>query len=54
MVYQRKTMTPTTTNPTAAQVRAHNNYMVRRAVAMQIWALTSRQDTRTRHSTWNR
>jgi len=47
-------MNTITTNPTDAQVRAHNQMMVTRAVAMQVWKQTSRMNTSTRNSTWSR
>ncbi len=45
-------MNTKTINPTPAQVKAHNDFMVMRAVAMQVWKQTSRMDTPTRMSTW--
>ena len=43
-----------TTNITQAQVDAHNRAVISRIVARHVWAQTSRMDTPTRHSTWNR
>ena len=43
-----------TTNLTQQQIDAHNNKVIARIVAMQIWKQTSRMDTPTRNATWNK
>ena len=43
-----------TTNPTPAQITAHNTKVIAKTVAMHIWKKTSRMSTPTRYSTWNR
>ena len=39
---------------TQAQIDAHNQKVIAKTVAMQIWKQTSRHNTKTRYSTWNK
>ena len=50
-VYRGKRMKQTVTQ---GQIDAHNDAIVKRIVAHQIWKQTSRMSTPTRNATWNR